>query len=277
MALPASELLASSWTSAAKGYDELFVPRFSPWTRDALAALRSHSVKALPAAGAVVPCCGPGQELPAIAEVLGTERPVLGIDLAPGMIDIAQRRAAASGDHVTAVVGDAMQPPPGPYSVVLSVFGLQQLPDPAAALSTWVGSLAPGGIAIVCFWPGTVEDDGPWARFGSLLKSKVGSSKRGPDGWEAALVGAAEAAGGEIVEDRFISHEISWDNPASFWEGMTRAGPWHAQRLRHSDDFVDGLREEFCAAFASDEPVVHAPNARMLVVRQTGTCPAAVL
>lgn len=212
-----------------------------------------------------------------MAEVLGTERTVIGIDLAPGMIEIAQRRAAATGDNISAVVGDAMQPPPGPHSAILSVFGLQQLPDPAAALSAWIKSLAPGGIAIVCFWPGTVEDDGPWARWGSLLKSKVGSSKRGPDGWEAALVGAAEAAGGEVLEDRLIAHEMSWDSPALFWEGMTRAGPWHAQRLRHSDDFVDGLREEFCEVFASNEPVVHSPHARMLVVRQTEAGSGAVL
>lgn len=221
--------------------------------------------------GAVVPCCGPGQELPAIAEALGTERPVLGIDLAPGMIEIAQRRATACGAHVSAVVGDAMDPPPGPHAVVLSVFGLQQLPDPAGALSAWVGSLATGGVAIVCFWPGTVEDDGPWARWGSLLKSKVGSSKRGPDGWEMALVGAVEAAGGEVLEDRLIAHEMSWDSPAAFWEGMTRAGPWHAQRLRHSDDFVDGLKEEFCEAYEATEVVSHSPNARMLVVQQTGS------
>ena len=276
MALPASELLASSWTSAAEGYDELFVPRFAPWTQDALASLVACKAS-LPAGGAMVPCSGPGQERPAVAEVLGTERPVLGIDLAPAMIDIAQRRAAACGDHVSAVVGDAMQLPPGPHSVVLSVFGLQQLPDPAAALSTWVASLAPEGIAIVCFWPGSVEADGPWARWGSLLKSKVGSSKRGPDGWEAALIGAAEAVGGEVLEDRLIAHEMSWNSPTAFWEGMTRAGPWHAQRLRHSDEFVDGLREEFCEAFAPDQPVTHSPHARMLVVRQTRKGPAAVL
>jgi SAM-dependent methyltransferase len=273
MALPASELLASSWTSAADGYDELFVPRFAPWTRDALAALTAH-VASLPPGGAMVPCCGPGQELPALAEMLGTERTIIGIDLAPGMIAIAKRRANACGAHVSAIVGDAMQPPPGPHAVVLSVFGLQQVPDPVAALSAWVGSLAPGGVAVVCFWPGTVEDDGPWARWGSLLKSKVGSSKRGPEGWEAALALAAEAVGGEVLEDCLIAHEISWDNPAAFWEGMTRAGPWHAQRLRHSDDFVDGLKEEFCEAYASDEVVAHSPNARMLVVRQTGSAAA---
>ena len=46
-----SEILATSWTAAASGYDELFVPRFAPWTNDALAVLKEHE-DSLPA-GAV--------------------------------------------------------------------------------------------------------------------------------------------------------------------------------------------------------------------------------
>lgn len=110
MSLPAAEILANSWTFAAPGYDELFVPRFAPWTDDALAILSSHVVD-LPAGAAHVPCCGPGQELPRVAQLLGTERPVIGVDLAPGMIEFAQKRAAECGPHVSAVVGDAMMAP----------------------------------------------------------------------------------------------------------------------------------------------------------------------
>jgi hypothetical protein len=51
---------------------------------------------------------------------------------------------------------------------------------------------------------------------------------------------------------------------------MTRAGPWHAQRLRRGDAFVDGLREELLARLdvAPGSPVTHSPNARMLVLRR---------
>ena len=42
-----SEILAKSWTAAAAGYNAQFVPRFAPWTADALAALKEH-VPSLP-------------------------------------------------------------------------------------------------------------------------------------------------------------------------------------------------------------------------------------
>ena len=77
---------------------------------------------------------------------------MLGTDLAPGMVDAARRRiedeleggdehddAFKYKDRVAVEVGDAMMPPPGPYDVVFSAFGLQQLPRPVAAVESWLG------------------------------------------------------------------------------------------------------------------------------------------
>ena len=33
-------------------------------------------------------------------------------------------------------------------------------------------ALAPGGVLVVCFWPSTVEQDGPWAQFRALLAAR---------------------------------------------------------------------------------------------------------
>jgi hypothetical protein len=90
-----------------------------------------------------------------------------------------------------------------------------------------------------------------------------------------ALVPAAEKAGAEVLVDRIIQHKMSWDSPAHMWEGMTRAGPWHVQRLQRGDEFVDSLREEWSSAFESDQPLVHTPNARMLVLRRKSEVEAA--
>ena len=46
-----------------------------------------------------------------------------------------------------------MAPTGGPYAALFSVFGLQQLPDPEAAIAAWVNVLAPGGVAVVVYWP----------------------------------------------------------------------------------------------------------------------------
>lgn len=272
MSLPASELLATSWTAAAPGYDELFVPRFAPWTEDALALLKAHA-ESLPAGAVLVPTCGPGQELPPLAKLLGAGRPIVGVDLAPGMVEIALRRAAECGPNVSAVVGDCMAPPAGPHAAILSVFGLQQMPDPVSALGAWVQTLAPGGVAVVIFWPmgAGVETEGPWAHWGAILKSHLGdAARRGAPGWEGRLAAAAEEAGGEVLENRSVPHEIEWPGPAEMWEGMTRSGPWHAQRLRRGDEFVDGLRAEFEAKYEPGKPIAHNPSARLIVVRRKG-------
>ena len=50
---PAS-VLAESWSIAAEGYDEIFVPRFKPWTDNALALLGSAEFK-LPSGDVLVP------------------------------------------------------------------------------------------------------------------------------------------------------------------------------------------------------------------------------
>ena len=270
MSLPAAELIANSWTSAAPGYDELFVPRFSPWTSDALEQL-FFTAPSLPEGSIIVPTCGPGQELPLVSELLGNGRPIIGIDIAPGMIEIAKRRAAECGAHVSVSVGDCMTLPVGPHAAILSVFGLQQLPDPPAALGNWVGTLAPGGVAVIIFWPmgAGVEAEGPWAHWSTVLKGKLGDgARRGNPGWEDALPAAAEAAGGEVIENRAIAHRIDWPSPAAMWEGMTRSGPWHAQRLSRGDEFVESCREDWESKFEAGKPIVHTPSARLLVVRR---------
>ena len=90
---PAS-ILAESWSIAAEGYDEIFVPRFKPWTDNALALLGSTEFK-LPQGDVLVPTCGPGHELPLVAELL-KNRNVRGTDLAPGATRRRWRRGKPS-------------------------------------------------------------------------------------------------------------------------------------------------------------------------------------
>ena len=145
MSSPALHMTASNWT-AAPGYSNLFVPRFAPWTNIAMTHLiHKYSSRDQGGGIALIPYCGPGQGLIPLAEIVGT--PVVGVDIAPGMVDICIQRTKYSS-QVTALVGDAAHPPPGPYSAVLSVFGLQQLAAPVSALEAWVRPILPGGIAV---------------------------------------------------------------------------------------------------------------------------------
>ena len=201
---PAS-ILAESWSIAAEGYDEIFVPRFKPWTDNALALLGSAEFK-LPQGDVLVPTCGPGHELPLVAELL-KNRNVRGTDLAPGMIDVAQKRCEGN-PRLSCAVEDAMAPS-GEYAALFSVFGLQQLPDHAQAIQAWTRCLKIGGVAVVIYWPmgQGVEKRGPWAHWGRLLRAALGDgARRGVQGWEDALPSAAVQ--NQIVAARLADHGL---------------------------------------------------------------------
>lgn len=265
-------LLAESWTQVAEGYEAQLVPRFQPWTQDALAQLNQFA-PALPPGACVVPTCGPGQELPLVAAVLGPDRTLIGSDLSPGMIERAKKLTASLGPRCSVVVADAMQPLcDGKLAAILSVFGLQQLWDPVEALRGWCEKLEPSGIAVICFWPsGSVETSGPWQTYSELIAKRAGSSgqtEQTAPSWDSLLVAAAEAAGAEVLLDTLLQHGIEWHDGEAVWEGMTRSGPWHFTRLRRGDAFMDAVKSEFLQVHPVGRAVRHAPQARLLVLRK---------
>lgn len=267
-------LLAESWTQAAEGYEALLVPRFAPWTHDAIHQLKKHA-QWLPTGTCVVPTCGPGHELPLVAEVLGPDRPLVGSDLSYGMIERSKKYAAAIGPQCTVVVADAMMPLcDGKLAAVLTVFGLQQLPDPTEAVRGWCAKLEPMGIAVICFWPpGSVETSGPWDLYSKLLAKHVGVAERKQSSacWDEQLTAAAEAAGTEVLMDSLVEHSMEWPDSDTMWEAMTRSGPWTFTRLRRGDVFMDMIKSEFLESFPLGQGVRHSPTARLLVMRKRAT------
>ncbi|WP_290864321.1 class I SAM-dependent methyltransferase [Hamadaea sp.] len=200
--------LARAWDQAAAGYDDYFVPRFAPWVELAVQELGRD----LPDGPILVPCCGTFPELPLLATAF-PGRPIVGIDLSPGMVARASARAS-SFPLAEAVVGDAVEVGPewtGRCAAVVSVFGLQQLPDPPAALASWVGLLRPGGRLSVVYWPDVVEQEGPFA-----LSHRIrGRAAADPD----AARRAAEAiayAGAEVTADRAVSFPMEHPDAATF-------------------------------------------------------------
>mmetsp|Transcript_12298 Transcript_12298/g.26070 ORF Transcript_12298/g.26070 Transcript_12298/m.26070 type:complete len:321 (-) Transcript_12298:216-1178(-) len=284
------EILAQSWTTVAAGYEQSLVPRFASWTDDALNALRAALKDTRNDAAtschsdddpqkALVLCCGPGQELVPIAKLVGPDAFVLGIDLAPGMVEAAKRRVQAEcrdnadSNNIAIRVGDAGSPPPGPYSVIFSAFGLQQLPKPINAIKEWIKVLQPSGIGVVMYWspsapPIPGEEDGPFERWSEILNKKLGKEDEDNPPWDGDIAGAAEEAGSDILEDTYIVHSMEFANPGQFFDIMSRAGPWHAMRLRRGDEFVNDLGKEFQAMYPVGEPLSNRFTARMLVLRR---------
>lgn len=91
--------------------------------------------------------CGAGAVTLPAARGVGPAGSVVGVDIAPGMVDRCAATAAAEGlEQVEVLVGDAGAPPvDGPFDVVASSLVLFFLGDPAGALGSWHALLRPGG------------------------------------------------------------------------------------------------------------------------------------
>jgi SAM-dependent methyltransferase len=254
--------LARGWDEAADGYEAYYVPRFAPWVATAVDAVAAGP---LPDGPVLVPCCGTFPELDALAAAL-PGRDVTGIDLSAGMVRLAGRRAAAYR-RATVEQGDASTLDgrwTGRCAAVVSVFGLQQLPEPDAAIRSWAAALRPGGVLSVLFWPRHTEDDGPFARIGEVVRGHV---PPGDDGWQDRLVAALAAAGTVVERDERPAHPMSHPSAAAFFDAHTRAGPMRPLVTDRGDAFAAGLRAEFLRR-SPDGEWRHRPSARHLVARR---------
>lgn len=114
-----------------------------------------------------------------------------GVDFSPEMVRRAVAKAAGR-DGVHFVVGDAAAPPlaPGTYDVALCRHVLWALPDPEAALRTWLGLLAPEGRLVLV--------EGRWSTGGGLSA--------------AATVALVESAGRQATLTRLYEARY-WGRP----------------------------------------------------------------
>ncbi len=95
--------------------------------------------------------CGTGINLLEAARMLGPCQRLLGIDLAPGLVDEARRKAKLAGVPATFVVGDAEQIALGDASVDLVICNsvYHWFPDRARAVAELARVLRPGGQVLI--------------------------------------------------------------------------------------------------------------------------------
>lgn len=113
--------------------------------------------------------CGTGS-LTALAAELGHQ--VSGLDLSGEMVALARAKTAPFGSAVEVVQGDAGSPPLAAraFDVVLARHILWTLPDPVAALRSWVALLRPGGRLVLV--------EGRWGMEGAGAADKPTSTWR---------------------------------------------------------------------------------------------------
>jgi len=183
------------WDSEAATFDEAA----DHGLRDPVvrAAWRELLLARLPPAPARVADlgCGTGTLSLLLADAGHT---VDGVDFSPEMVRRAVAKAAGR-DDVRFVVADAAAPPlaPGAYDVALCRHVLWTMPDPGAALRTWLGLLAPAGRLVLV--------EGRWSTGGGLSAADTVALVEAA-GRHAALTRLPEARywGRRIDDERYV-------------------------------------------------------------------------
>jgi ubiquinone/menaquinone biosynthesis C-methylase UbiE len=78
----------------------------------------------------------------------------IGIEFSPGMVRVAQERAAAirPGDRALVMDGQALDFADASFDAAFSMFGVFMFPDPIAGFAEIARVLRPGGLAVIAVW-----------------------------------------------------------------------------------------------------------------------------
>ncbi len=150
--------MAAAWDRAAPTYDQVGVDFFSVLGRNLVDDAGIQAGERVLDLG-----CGRGAATFPAADRVGPHGFVLASDLAPVMVDLTAREARDRGlDNVSLQVMDAQSPslPEASYDVVLASLVIFFLPDPAAALRSWLAVLTEGGRLAITTFAG--EQDPRW-------------------------------------------------------------------------------------------------------------------
>lgn len=176
----AVEQVASANREAIDAWDGVLYDRFVQYRHLVVAGLapfgeESYRACPPPAGGRVVDLgCGFGDSTQRLAELVGPEGHVVGIDSSARFIETATAEAAEAGvGNVEFRVADVQAGDlGGPYDAAYARFGTMFFANPVAALRNIRGAIAPGGTFCMVVW--RRKDDNEWVpRAESVVKGMV--------------------------------------------------------------------------------------------------------
>jgi ubiquinone/menaquinone biosynthesis C-methylase UbiE len=225
-----SARVAAVFDRVADVYDHVGVPWFTP-----IAQQLVRLAAPMPGERALDAGCGRGAATIALAEAVGGDGHVTGIDLSPKMIEVARADIGGLGwSNVDLQVMDASAPslPAAGYDLVVSSLVVFFLPDPPAALLAWRRLLVtPGGrLAISTFGPRDQVWEAVDATFQPYLPAGMldarTSGAAGPFSSDAGVEELVRAAGYTGVRTTRFSVEVTFAD-VDEWYVFSRS---HGQR-----------------------------------------------
>lgn len=238
--------------------------------RSRLAVAGSPLTRSLIAAAAVEPghrvldlACGLGDPAFALAETVGPQGFVLGLDISEAMVAGARAWAAGQGVHnveFRVIASElALGVPPASFDRATCRCGLMFMPDPAAALAALAAALKPGGRVAVSTW-GPPERCPFLALPFQVLRRHVelpGPEPGAPGPFALAdpeaLAAVFERAGLEEVRIATLSVPVlQADTPEDLWNLATElAGPLASVLASLGEEERRAVREDAVALVAS--------------------------
>ncbi len=98
---------------------------------------------------------GPGEPALSIADLVGPEGKVLGVDAAPEMVEAARREGKRRGFHnanFEVAFADDLPIPANTFDAVVSRFGVMFFPSPVGSVREMLRVLKPGGRIAIAVW-----------------------------------------------------------------------------------------------------------------------------
>ena len=172
--------------------------------------------------------CGRGASLFPAADAVGPTGRVVGIDLAPSMVELVQDdvRARELGDRVDVRVGNALDVdvPDGSFDVALSGFAVMLLPEPPTAVRELARAVHVGGKVAVSMPTGAGDN---WSFMGELAMQFVGRATGPlppPPGPPPDLGALFSAAGILDIETHDETEAFSFADTDTWWRWVWSQG-----------------------------------------------------
>jgi ubiquinone/menaquinone biosynthesis C-methylase UbiE len=262
--------MGTPWDDAAAGYLEEWVPRFVPYHMDLVREMVFR-----PGERALVPSCGPGSEVLAVARAVGERGYVRATDKSTEMVRVCRDQVERAGlaAYVACEVADAIDAHGGLWDGVICAFGLWQLRSRPDALRAWAKELTPKGkVGIITWGPSNASD--PFGKLQACLRElEPWSSVPEPSILTSreAMTAMFEEAGLAMVRHTVVRHTLTFKSAEAFVRAMREACTWR----RVWDELGDARLERVAARFyewcgGPDAPLSFEPSATLAIAALPG-------
>ena len=262
--------MGTPWDRAATGYLEEWVPRFVPYHIDLVREMVFREGER-----ALVPSCGPGSEVLAIARAVGDRGFVRATDKSSEMVRVCHEQVERAGlaAHVACEEADAIDAHGGLWDGVVCAFGLWQLRSRADALRAWARELTPKGKVGIITW-GPTDPSDPFGKLHACLRElEPWASVPEPSihtGREA-MAAMFDEAGLAMVRHTVVRHTLTFKTAEGYVRAMREACTWR----RVWEELGDARLERVASRFyewsgGPDAPLTFEPRATLAIAALPG-------